>query len=215
MSKSYDEGYVRAADEFVWTCSVDAAAQTHSDYTQTEAYSTFGGPDSLIKDDLTVAQLNDPEFGVTFKVTAGGDGAVVRLDAVKVRVLYRQPLAVSSKDARRPNALSSVAVLGDRFVVTGAGGRVLTSDDNGDTWNEQDSGVLEDIWQVRQVSGVLFAVGDNGLLMTSTDGETWVRRSTGTDLSLRGVSIANNNVVVVGKSDAGIASSDNTSWRPV
>jgi len=214
MSKTYDEGYINA-EGTEWTCSLSTATETHSDYSQQEGISTFGGPTDLVKPDLTTAQVNSSEFGVTFKVTAGAEGAVVRVDSIKVRVIYRKPLTVTAKDTRRPNALSSVAVLGNRFVITGAGGRVLTSDDNGSTWTERTSGVLEDIWQVRVVANTLYAVGDNGLMITSTDGVTWSRKVTGTNLSLRGISTASNEVIVFGKSGIGIASRDAESWRPV
>ena len=198
MSKTYDEGYINA-DEAIWVCTVDSAAETHSDYTLTEAYSTFGGSEDLIKTDLTVEELNSPEFGVTFKATAGAGGAVVRVDAIKVRVFYRQPLGATANEARRPTELASVAVLGDRFVVVGANGRVLSSDDSGQNWDERDSGALDDLWQVRQIAGVLYAVGDNGTLLTSTDGATWVRRDTGTDLPLRCITANALNVVISGK----------------
>lgn len=216
MSKTYDEGYQSPTNpDATWVCNIDSAAETHSDYTRTEAYSIFGGQDDRISSDLTVAQLNSPEFGVTFKATAGSDGAIVRVDSVKVKVFYRQLSVPLSKESRRPVALAGVAVLGNRFVVVGANGRVLTSDDNGQNWVDRDSGALETLWQVRQIAGVLYAVGDNGIIITSTDGETWVRRESGTKLPLRCITSSRLNVIVSGRDGISLISKNQHSWSPV
>lgn len=214
MSKSYDEGYENA-DEEVWTCTTDTASQTYSDYTITEKLSTFGGPETLIKTDLSVAELNSPDFNVRFKVTADTEGAAVRVDSVKVRAFYRRPLTTDPIDSRRPTALASVAENGGRFVVVGAGGRVVTSDDEGQTWTERTSNVTYDLWDIRPISDGFIAVGDKGTIITSPDGVTWTTQNSGTDAPLRAVGRNNLAIFVVGKSGTSLNSLDKLSWRPV
>jgi hypothetical protein len=59
-------------------------------------------------------------------------------------------------------------------------------------------------------SGLFVAVGDNGKILTSSDGTTWTSRTSGTTEYLRGGAYGNSTFVVVGASGTIITSSDGT-----
>lgn len=72
-----------------------------------------------------------------------------------------------------------------RACVVSTNGRIYYST-NLATWNEAiNTGVA--LYNIQWCDNQFVAVGDSGKLLTSTDGITWVTRTTGTTLSLRGV----------------------------
>ena len=56
------------------------------------------------------------------------------------------------------------------------------------------------------------AVGDNGTIITSSDGTTWTSRTSGTTEKLRGGAYGKSTLVVVGRSGTILTSSDGTTW---
>jgi hypothetical protein len=60
----------------------------------------------------------------------------------------------------------------------------------------------------------IMAVGYNGEILTSIDGENWTSRSSGTSINLLDVAFGNNNFVAVGYSGTILHSSDGISWSP-
>ena len=59
-------------------------------------------------------------------------------------------------------------------------------------------------------SPLFVAVGDNGTILTSSDGTTWTSRTSGTTEKLRGGAYGNSTLVVVGASGTILTSSDGT-----
>ena len=59
---------------------------------------------------------------------------------------------------------------------------------------------------------LFIAVGDNGTIITSSDGTTWTARTSGTTEYLRGGAYGNSTLVVVGASGTILTSSDGTTW---
>ena len=59
-------------------------------------------------------------------------------------------------------------------------------------------------------SPLFVAVGDNGTILTSSDGTTWTSRTSGTTEYLRGGAYGNSTLVVVGASGTILTSSDGT-----
>ena len=200
--------------ESLWTCSFKYADESSTDgYSFSDKEFTYGSSTNIINANLTAEDINNPEFGVVFDATSYGEsGTKVKVDAIKVRVTYRAANIPGTKEARRPSSLSSIVVFGNRFVAVGAGGRVITSDDDGANWVERTSGVLEDVWQIRQIANLLYAVGDNGLIMTSTDGETWIRKTSGTRVSLRNIAAFGLVAVISGRDDIGLYSREADTW---
>jgi hypothetical protein len=63
--------------------------------------------------------------------------------------------------------------------------------------------------------GIFVAVGDDGLIASSTDGVVWTRRESGDDEDLRGVTWNGARYIAVGLGGPILASDDATIWRPV
>ena len=61
-------------------------------------------------------------------------------------------------------------------------------------------------------SPLFVGVGDNGTILTSSDGTTWTSRTSGTSNKLRGVTYGNSTFVAVGNSGTILTSSDATAW---
>ena len=95
------------------------------------------------------------------------------------------------------HSLFDVTAVGNRLVAVGYGGRIVTSDDRGETWVVRESGVSAfgfisslprsidlSLFNVETVGNRLVAVGYGGRVITSDDrGKTWVTRQTGDDFS--------------------------------
>jgi len=58
------------------------------------------------------------------------------------------------------------------------------------------------------------AVGDNGIILTSSDGNTWTSPNFGTSVNLRDVTFGNSLFVAVGESGTILTSTDGSSWSP-
>lgn len=72
--------------------------------------------------------------------------------------------------------LKSVTVSAGTYVVVGTNGTILTSTDDGATWQERSSNTFNDLYDVYYdsvITGNLWAVGDVGTILTSTDSITW------------------------------------------
>ena len=61
-------------------------------------------------------------------------------------------------------------------------------------------------------SKLFIAVGAQGTLLTSSDGESWTAQTSGTSNNLRAVAYGNSTLVTVGSSGTILTSSDGTSW---
>ena len=81
------------------------------------------------------------------------------------------------------------------FVAVGACGDygiILTSSDNGTTWDNRTTDTTKSLYGVTYGNGEFVAVGIDGTILTSSDnGTTWTSRTSGTSFSsgygLRGV----------------------------
>jgi photosystem II stability/assembly factor-like uncharacterized protein len=101
--------------------------------------------------------------------------------------------------------------------VVGNDGTILHTDDGGENWIEQDSGVSS------QLRGVAFAngskgwvVGDNGVILhTSDGGENWEQQLSGTSNSLSGLSfVSDTEGWVVGENIILHTDDGGTTWTP-
>jgi len=61
-------------------------------------------------------------------------------------------------------------------------------------------------------TGLFVTVGDNGIILTSSDGISWTKRTSGTTKNLYGVTYGNSTFVTVGDNGTILTSSDGTSW---
>jgi hypothetical protein len=115
------------------------------------------------------------------------------------------------------------------FVVVGGeegifrdNGIILTSTGTNSIWTERvlqmdgyaiaDSGVLKEILHgITYGNGLFVAVGRGGIVLTSPDGKTWTKRTTGTT-DLFGVTYGNGLFVVVGSAGIFLTSPDGNTW---
>ncbi len=212
MSKSYDEGYEKDGSE--WACSFTSAAQSFSDYTAKDQVAVFGGPEDALGMDRD--KVNSPEFGASFSVTAGAEGAKVRVDAVRARVYYRSDITLEEDRGHWPTGLSGIASGRNSLVAVGAGGRIIRSVDGGANWSEIESGIRSDLRRVRYLNGEFVAVGANGAVIKSQDeGLTWEKVDAGTGVSFHAMSYSlAAGLTVVGPSVA-LRTKDLQTWRDV
>lgn len=89
---------------------------------------------------------------------------------------------------------------------------LLVGEVNGETWNLVNSQGFH--WDVAYGDGLFVAVGDNGLIKTSPNGEAWTTRNSGTILSLRGVTYSEDHglFVVVGYNGLILTSPNGIYW---
>ena len=99
--------------------------------------------------------------------------------------------------------LYDVIANGSSMYAVGAGGTLLHSTDNGDTWFPLQSGATATLRCIRPSLGnywyVFVAVGDNGTMIRSTDGgASWCRIPTGTNADLYAVDPVNDTDYYIG-----------------
>lgn len=70
--------------------------------------------------------------------------------------------------------VNGVAIGSDTLVAVGEAGKIVTAGGTS-TWAVRDSGVAEDLNSIihKGAGGEFVAVGDNGIVLTSTDGVSW------------------------------------------
>jgi hypothetical protein len=138
-------------------------------------------------------------------VTVGSAGAIaVSTNSVIWNAVEPRPTT---------NDLQGVCAFGERLVVTGGKGSILTSLE-GYHWNLETNIGPAFLSGVAAWSGGLVAVGENGALATSADGHTWALRTTGTTNWLYRVRHLGGQLVAVGENGAIFTSPDGMSWTP-
>lgn len=159
------------------------ADEEYNDYDTSLKESTFGGPESLWgATEITKADLLAPEFKVSFDAI-DISGIRFGVDAVTIEVFYRAAAFGTDPDvsvppyAPAPWAASAIGPhpsgQGRRIILVGLGGRISYSDDLGDTWTEVTPLVSDILRCATYVGGEFIAAGDNGVILTSSDGATW------------------------------------------
>ena len=66
------------------------------------------------------------------------------------------------------------------FVTWGNSGTILTSSDNGTTWDNRTTGTSNHLYGVSYGQSTFVGVGASGTIITSSDGTTWDNRTSGT-----------------------------------
>lgn len=110
--------------------------------------------------------------------------------------------------------LGAVAASGPtNLVVMGGYGDIYTSSDAGGSWSYSTLGTTETLKDVAWNGSDLYvAVGVEGTIQTSPDGQTWTIRTSNTTNDLNKVDYLNGRFIVVGKSGTIISSTDGISW---
>jgi len=142
-----------------------------------------------------------------FVITESGSAILATSDA---RIWHRYEFP-SGTDILSPVALFT----GTRYIVTGEGGRILTSED-GAAWTSRVSGTslrINDLARRASLAGspeLVVGVGQEGVVITSPDGATWNASFPLTE-SLIDVEIGDSLIVAIGVSKA-ITSVDGVTW---
>ena len=78
---------------------------------------------------------------------------------------------------------------GDVFVIVGYNGRIIRSEDAGETWQEIESPAEWSLNQVEFVGDTGWAVGHYGIILNSRDaGKTWTKQESATEKTIFAVS---------------------------
>lgn len=81
-------------------------------------------------------------------------------------------------------------------------------------WSSAPSPTRETLHAVASGADQFVAVGDQGVILTSPDGQQWTQRHSGTSVRLRGVTLGSGLFVVVGDGTTVLLSHDGREWRP-
>lgn len=111
--------------------------------------------------------------------------------------------------------LSGAAYGAPGYVVTGDGGRIVTSAD-GSEWIERKSGTGLALQGVAYGSKGFVAVGDGGKILTSVDGAEWRAMDSGIDnslIGLKGITYGGSGYVAVGDLGTIVTSADGVKWN--
>jgi hypothetical protein len=82
----------------------------------------------------------------------------------------------------------------------------------GTNWTKQESGTTSGLTSVTGGKGLIVVVGNNGTILTSTDGISWTKRSSGLNVCLNCVIWTGSKFVIVGDNGAILTSNDGISW---
>ncbi|MCS5644074.1 MAG: hypothetical protein NZ807_12550, partial [Dehalococcoidia bacterium] len=132
----------------------------------------------------------------------------------------------TQRNSSNQHKLNGITFGNNTFVAVGETGTILTST-NGTSWEDNSRDAFGNCWfpdcssvTYGGINGVTFGngtfvvVANNGVLLTSSDGTSWERRSQYlTQNNLRGVTYGNGTFVAVGDNGARATSSDGTSWE--
>ena len=106
-------------------------------------------------------------------------------------------------------------------VIIGDNGSIYTSSDRGDSCTKRSSGTTVEFNELLYGNSTFVAVGYNGTVLTSSDGITWVSRTSSTTNNLYGGTYTTTNTdgekefVLVGESGKIISSENGNSWTTV
>lgn len=113
------------------------------------------------------------------------------------------------------NDLQGVAVRNGRFVVTGANGTIMISDDRGTNWTARLSPTTNFLSGVAADDNGFVAVGANGTVLTSGDGAAWVSRNSNTTNWIFRVRHVDSEFTAVGQNGTILRSADGAAWSAV
>jgi hypothetical protein len=154
-------------------------------------------------------------LGATWVVTGGGGTILTSPEGITFtpRVSGSKAELWSSASNGQPDG---------RIVVVGAGGAILVSDDQGQTWKPAKNALKQTLFSVTYGPRGFVAVGVDGAIVRSADGLAWTTVVAGGAQTLRGVStgayapahsLGQSRYVAVGASGAMLTSTDAQHWQ--
>jgi hypothetical protein len=136
--------------------------------------------------------------------------ALIGMAFARPQVINNVPIASTTDNGSMSNAFVRTAS-GKDVTVNVCRDTATWSTPNGSYWIEHSFAIR--LHDVAYGNGMFVAVGNEGFLVTSTNGTSWVERNSGTDECLRGVAFGNGLFVAVGYAGVVIASKDGVKWK--
>lgn len=205
---------------YITHSGVDVSAGTTYYY---RVQASAGGQASILSDEvsgtpqqtITGNALNDVAWNGTDTLIAVGDSGTIISSAIGMTDAW-----VDATNATYP-ALSGITWGGDRFLIVGAGGTVLTGT-TPNSWTLETTPVTTDLEDVAWTGSEYIAVGKFGTVLTTDtgDGSSWIKKDLGdasTQFTLNAVaSNGAQTVVAVGTAGTIITSADGGStWSSI
>jgi hypothetical protein len=160
------------------------ASERHDDYTKDIKTSVYGS----VTDTFGGASLSDilnSDTEIVFDMEAMEDG-IYEVESVAIELFYYEknlPENIGKPPWFYKNStfLGSVCRNG-KIILVGKDGLVAKTTDNGNTWDKYSTGKPDTLWDIdySEADNAFVAVGNNGVLIKSTDGESWVNGNSGT-----------------------------------
>jgi hypothetical protein len=167
-------------------------------------------PDGLVWTSRRATDTASPGLGAV--VYAAGQFVAVG----SAREILTSPDGItwmSRTDPLTMGGLAGIAYGAGRYVAVGyaSSGAAVSSD--GITWTPVDPGAAT-LYAITFAGGRFVAVGDQGTILTSTDGLSYVPRSSGTQQGLDGIAFGASTYVAVGPNGTCLTSPDGATWTP-
>jgi photosystem II stability/assembly factor-like uncharacterized protein len=167
--------------------------------------------------DVTVNQLNRVIWtGERFLIAAGSSRLLTSVDGKtwEIHNATAVPAGTDSRAASCPCIFYGSVWTGTRFVVVGTNGTILTAATDM-TYALKVSSTTSTLYSVawNPVSQALIAVGNNGIILKSTDrGDTWAPQASGVDVHLYSVTWTGQDFWAVGEQGTVLSSRDGATW---
>jgi hypothetical protein len=141
-------------------------------------------------------------------VAAGA--ALIGMAFARPQLINSVPIATTTDNGSVSNAFIRTAS-GNGVTVKVCRDAAIWSTSNGSQWTRHPFAIR--LHDVTYGNGTFAAVGNEGFLVTSTNGTSWVERNSDTDERLRGIAFGNGLFVAVGYAGVVITSKDGVKWK--
>lgn len=145
--------------------------------------------------------------GIRF-IALGDDGSIIKNSSADILV-WEAATPIST-----PPVMNALSVGAGVYLAVGDAGAIYTNASDGatDSWILQTSGSTNNLYGAAFVNNRFIVVGDNGTLLSSSDGISWNQETSNTSNALRHVAYGATNFVAVGDAGTIVSSTDATSW---
>jgi len=151
----------------------------------------------------------------SFLINATENGGAAGPSTASIAVVPQLAGGTWTLGTALPGDINAISLATGGYVAVGAGGLLYTREPKIDAaWVAGTSGVTTSL-NAAAALGLTIAVGDGGVILTSTDAKTWTARTSGTTARLNGVVAGLGTFLAVGDNGTILRSTDGTTWNPV
>lgn len=148
-----------------------------TDETSTSTQVVFGGVEDIASfKEVDTAELGGGEFWVRYNLTAGSEGAIVRVDSVTFQFTYEFDVSAAqppTDPVLSYSSLNGVATGNGVIVAAGAQSSIWYSTNQGQTWAQAVSPEDSTYRDVLFDGAKFYICGTGGVLIESVDGINW------------------------------------------